>query len=233
MVVLALDTATRQGSAALRIGAACDVTAGDAARTHGERLPRELLTLLDGRGLTPHDVDVFAVVSGPGSFTGLRVGMAAMQGLALTTGKRVVAVPTLEAMAEDAAQALGRTALERGLVCAIDGQRGDVFYSAWLGGQSVIEPSVGTPDDLVGDVRRAGIGSGGPAVVMGIGLERHETALSVLGVPVQAMTRTLAEIAAAIAAGDPTRAAPPHALRPLYIRRPDAVLARERAGLVR
>ena len=74
--------------------------AGETERTHGERLPNEMTTWLAAQGRTLADVDYFAVVSGPGSFTGLRVGVASIQGLALAARKRVIAVPTLDAMAK-------------------------------------------------------------------------------------------------------------------------------------
>jgi tRNA threonylcarbamoyladenosine biosynthesis protein TsaB len=234
MVVLALDTATRQGSAALLMDETCDVTVGDPVRTHGERLPRELTALLDARGLTLQDVDLFAIVSGPGSFTGLRVGMAAIQGLALVTGRPVVPVPTLDAMAEgvnlQVPEFRGSEVPEVVIPC-LDGQRNDVFFAAWRGAERLIEPSVGTAYDLVRSVRDAEIGA--PAVIVGIGLERHAEVIGQLGIPMAPISRSLAEAAARIAARRPDLATSPHALRPLYVRRPDAELARERAGMAR
>src|SRR5580765_168676 len=100
MVILAVETATRAGSVAVAIDGAIDARAGDPARTHGERLPQDLLDLLAAHGLGIDDVDLFAVVVGPGSFTGLRVGMATMQGFALAKGKSVVPVSTLEAIVD-------------------------------------------------------------------------------------------------------------------------------------
>ena len=69
---------------------------GDASRTHGERLPGELAAL----GAPFSSIDVFAVAIGPGSFTGLRIGIATMQGLALVDRRRVVGVSALEALAQ-------------------------------------------------------------------------------------------------------------------------------------
>ena len=73
MVVLALETATRQGSIALWIDGRTTARLGDPQRTHGERLPVELLDWLADHDRTVRDVDLYAVVSGPGSFTGLRI----------------------------------------------------------------------------------------------------------------------------------------------------------------
>src|SRR5688572_26673975 len=99
MIVLALDTASRAGSVAVMDERGCRGRAGDAARTHGERLPGEIIEFLRDEGHALQDVERFAIIAGPGSFTGLRVGVAAIQGLALASGRDVVPVPTLDAMA--------------------------------------------------------------------------------------------------------------------------------------
>src|SRR5215831_17702615 len=119
MRVLALDSTTRAGSVALvENGVVVDQRAGDPSRTHGERLPAELAAL----GAPWPTIDVFAVASGPGSFTGLRIGIATMQGLALVTGRRLVAVSGLEALA----QLAGADAAPGARVAAwIDAQRGE------------------------------------------------------------------------------------------------------------
>ena len=108
MVILALETATRAGSLAI-VTSNGDATAmtGDPARTHGVRLPAEIVAFLGAAGLTLPQVDLLAVVTGPGSFTGLRVGLATIQGLALAQGRVVVGIPTLEALASAVESALG------------------------------------------------------------------------------------------------------------------------------
>jgi tRNA threonylcarbamoyl adenosine modification protein YeaZ len=270
MVILALETATRRGSLALWTDdgppqrAERAARPEDAGRTHGERLPADALALLREHGRALRDVDRFAIVSGPGSFTGLRVGMAVVQGFALVTGRPVSPIPTLEAIAEGwrlgaGGSALGtreprpstgsgRPELVEGrnpgtpeprnqyvLVC-LDGQRGDLFYAAWRvvydepieRAQVLIEPSVGSAAEIVQCAGAAGAGRG--AVIVGLGLETHLAGLAPLGWPIEEGTGCLAAVAAAIAARRPELAGPPHALRPLYIRRPDAVIARERAG---
>src|SRR5687767_12569031 len=99
MLVLALDTTTRQGSVALaRDGGALAVAAGDPGIAHGARLPGDLMRLLDAQRLRVADVDLFAVASGPGSFTGLRIGIATMQGLALANGKPLAGISALDAL---------------------------------------------------------------------------------------------------------------------------------------
>ena len=84
--ILALDTTTRGGSVAVsrRRRACWRVAAGDASRTHGERLPGEIARALDARRRRRATLDLLAVATGPGAFTGLRIGLAAIQGLAMT-----------------------------------------------------------------------------------------------------------------------------------------------------
>src|SRR5262245_14865579 len=107
MRVLALDTTARAGSVALvedrRVIAARE---GDPDRSHGERLPTELLRLLDEARAPLPTVDVFAVAAGPGSFTGLRIGIATMQGLAFVGRRPLVAVSALEALGHAASHDL-------------------------------------------------------------------------------------------------------------------------------
>src|SRR4051794_40970052 len=129
MRVLALDSTTRVGSVALLEcgdGAARVVAerAGDPSRSHAERLPADLLQLLDAHGLGIADVDLFAVTSGPGSFTGLRIGIATMQGFALARGRGLVGVSALDALAEASACLLAGETI---VAAWMDAHRRDVF----------------------------------------------------------------------------------------------------------
>ena len=148
MQVLALDTTTRDGSAALvDEHRTIDERRGDAARTHGERLPGELLALADAHGLSAHAIDLFAVASGPGSFTGLRIGIATIQGLALTTGRRIVAVSALEALAQTVGAEAGGAARRLGRFVAawMDARRHDVFAALYR----IADAPLFSPDRLV------------------------------------------------------------------------------------
>lgn len=68
-------------------------------RAHAEKLIPSIKRILGEVNLSPEQVDCYAVTTGPGSFTGLRIGLAAVKGLAFATGVPVVAVPTLDAIA--------------------------------------------------------------------------------------------------------------------------------------
>jgi ribosomal-protein-alanine N-acetyltransferase len=236
MIVLALETATRAGSTALIRDGVCHARVGAVTGpTHGERLPRDMLSLIEADGLTLGDVDLFAVIAGPGSFTGLRVGMAAMQGLALVGGRLVVPVPTLEAMAD--AWRLGQPhAAPAVVVTCLDGQRHEVFFAAFHMRadapaeqcHSLIEPRVGRPDTLR-DLLQA-LETDDPIAIVGDGARRYAEVLTAAGRGrFEELRVPLAEVAARTAIRRPDLAVAPHALRPIYLRRPDAELSRDRA----
>ena len=129
MRVLALDTTTRAGSAALvENDRVVDARDGDGARTHALRLPGEIVDLARANQWALSSIDLFAVASGPGSFTGLRIGIATIQGLAFVHGRRVVAVPALEAIAHAASRDLPAGAL---IAAWMDAHRDDVFSALY------------------------------------------------------------------------------------------------------
>jgi tRNA threonylcarbamoyladenosine biosynthesis protein TsaB len=234
VVILAIDTVTRSGSLALLDDRTCDTFVGDPSRTHAERLPGEATRLLGRQGRALCDVDLFVVVAGPGSFTGLRVGMAVAQGFALACGRPLATVPTLDAMA-DAWIRSDSTKGAATVVACLDGQRNDLFFAGWRvsahepieAATSLVAPTVGTAEELAAQVQSLPA----PTSLVGMGLERHAPALSAIDAVPVPMPGTLAEAAARIAARRRDLAAHPHAARPLYLRRPDAVLARERHAL--
>ena len=232
MTILAIETVTRRGSLAWRRGDDVRAVTGQTDRTHGERLPGEITDFLGSVGQTLDDIDLFAVVSGPGSFTGLRVGVAALQGLALATGRPALGVPTLDAMAAAWRQQDASAAL---VVACLDGQRqGEVFYAAWAAGEGastaavpVIAPAVALADEAAAHVEQMRTST--PVVVVGSGALRYAPLFERRGsVRVVEVPTPLAAAAAALAAERALEAGPPHALRPIYLRRPDAVIARNR-----
>jgi tRNA threonylcarbamoyl adenosine modification protein YeaZ len=129
MKVLALDTTTRVGSVALvdddRV---VDERNGDNTRSHAERLPHELLAVATANGVALSTIDLFAVASGPGSFTGLRIGIATIQGLALVARRRVIGVPALDALAHVASLDLATGAL---VAAWMDAHRREVFAALY------------------------------------------------------------------------------------------------------
>jgi tRNA threonylcarbamoyladenosine biosynthesis protein TsaB len=100
MILLAIETATMLGGLAIMDGMTLVAeTRINVKVTHSERLMKEIDHAMRGAGMDLGDIDVFGISAGPGSFTGLRVGLSTIKGLVYATGKKFVAVPTLEAFA--------------------------------------------------------------------------------------------------------------------------------------
>lgn len=122
MLLLAVDTSTQWGSLALlRDGQLLGVVSIFADEPYSARLFRQLDFLLAELHLEVRQFDVFAVVAGPGSFTGLRVGLAAVKGWAEVFEKPVVPVSALEAVA---AQSKGDTEL---VAAVMDARRSQIY----------------------------------------------------------------------------------------------------------
>jgi tRNA threonylcarbamoyladenosine biosynthesis protein TsaB len=128
MLLLAVDTSGKQGSIALaRCGPedACEFIEVSplAGGTFSAELVPQIATLLDKQGFSKADIGAFAVVSGPGSFTGLRIGLAVIKALADALGKPIAAVSLLEALASKGQR--GR------VVSALDAGRNEVFLGEY------------------------------------------------------------------------------------------------------
>jgi len=237
MLVLALDSTSKPGSQALvRDGTVVAASAGDGVRAHAERLPGDLLALLAGCRLTLEDVDLLAVAAGPGSFTGLRVGIASMQGLAFAAGRPVVGISALDALA---ACADGHQGPGGWIGVMMDGQRGEVFAAAYRrlndGSLAPLDgPVAAPPAGVLAAWASAGWGDG---TFVGDGALRYGDAVTASRIatrilePTPPLAPAIAGLAAARVAGG--GAGHPHAIAPLYVRRPDAELARDRRAHAR
>lgn len=133
MIVLALETSGTTGSVAL-IDAADAVSRllGERILAAGERSARTLLpavqALLAEHACRPADLGLIAVTTGPGSFTGLRIGVVAAKTLAYATGAPLVGVHTLATIAAGVDATLG-TMLDAPLWTLLDAQRGELFIA--------------------------------------------------------------------------------------------------------
>lgn len=208
MIVLGLDTALAACSVAVtRDGEIVAAASEPMLRGHQERLAPMVEEVMAAAGLPFAALDRVGVTVGPGSFTGLRVGLAFAKGLGLALGRPCVGVGTLEALA----------ACERGpglTAAVIDARRGQVYLQAFEGGAAVMAPDV-LPVEIAA-ARLAELWRGGPLRLVGPGAPL----LAGIAPEVVVIGRGAPDPVAvcALAAGRTTPA------RPLYLRAPDAKL---------
>ena len=120
-LILALETATRAGSVSLALGARILASvAGDASSSHSNDLIENIEKILRDTGRELSEVDVFAAAVGPGSFTGLRIGLATAKSLAMSMNKMCAGVSTLAAVA-------GAVGESDRVVALLPAGRGEVF----------------------------------------------------------------------------------------------------------
>jgi tRNA threonylcarbamoyladenosine biosynthesis protein TsaB len=224
MVVLALDTTTPAGSCALAVdGVVAREEASDVSLPPATRLPLDLMTLLEHSGIALGTVDVFAVATGPGSFTGLRIGISTMQGLAFAAGKPLIGVSGLDALARLAApQADGRR-----IATWVDAWRGEVYAALYFGGAEIEAPVVAKPEAILERLaQQATLFIGDGARTYQELIQQRMDAGGMLAVHATPLLAGAIAIIAGEAAAQGVLTAP-HAIRPLYVRRTDAELARD------
>jgi tRNA threonylcarbamoyladenosine biosynthesis protein TsaB len=133
-LILSIETATLSGAVALSKGEKIIASlTGDKNTSHSNTLLREIDSVLNRAGRTLAEIDLFAVATGPGSFTGLRIGIATVKGLAFTLGRPCVPVPTLEAIAYSAG------VCER-VVAALPAGRGEIYVQMFSVSVDVVTP---------------------------------------------------------------------------------------------
>ena len=217
MNLLAIDTARQEGGVALLLdGCVAGCVSLGTAPGFGEVLFGAIERLLSGRAVALGDLDGFAAATGPGSFTGIRVGLVAAKALAEANSKPLVGVSSLRALASCALSGGPRVAL-------LDARRGEVFSGCFDQDLRPVRPeAVGKWDELWREVQELDpllvaneaslFESDGP-VVAGAGLPRHMAPAS------------LAAEIGLLAARDVQagRGQLPEAVEANYIRRPSAV----------
>lgn len=178
MKILALETSAKSVSAAVtEDGAVLAYSFQRTGLTHSRTLLPMVDAMLRNAELSLHGVELFAVAAGPGSFTGLRIGVSALKGLAWAEEKPCAGVSTLRAMAQNFAHAEGL------LVCCMDARRNQIY-------NALFEARRGTPvrltedralgvDELAAELR----GDERPKLILGDGALPAFQGLTELGIP--------------------------------------------------
>ena len=213
LLILSLDTATDIATACVwRDGDALAESATRARSVAAQRVLADVDRLMDEAGVVPADLDMVVAGTGPGTFTGLRIGLAAARALGFALGIPVKGVSTLDAL-------LAGEGVE---VACVDARRGEVFAAADLGAGAG-EPVVCAPDRL----REALGGDVQGALAGGDGAVRFRTEIEAIGFEVPAdedpANRLAAgQICALAAKMEPGGGQFPAGVIPKYMRRPDA-----------
>jgi tRNA threonylcarbamoyladenosine biosynthesis protein TsaB len=221
MLILAIDTALDACAAGVLDTEAGKLVARESLamkRGHAEALMPLIARVMKASGIAFTSLDRLAVTTGPGSFTGLRVGLSAARGIALAADKPVVGVTTLAAYA---APVVSKSA-EQPVISAIDARHDQVYYQAVSGsGSSLIWPRIGPVEEALGASR-----FGAPHLVgnaAGMLAERWPAHASP---PFKVDTQPAPDIAwvAWLGAAVSPDTAP---ARPFYLRAPDAKPAKD------
>jgi len=218
MKIAAIETSGRIGSVAM-----ADAERVLEARrfTHGRRHAVELLGLLaemaENLGWKPDDLDYLFLSIGPGSFTGLRIGVSLAKTLSLTCGVKLIAVPTVDVLARNAPPEAENIAV------ILDAKRRQVYAARFhrKGDDmiKVVDACLTDPGEFIREAPR-------PIWLLGEGVAYHREALSGEGIlePPPEAARARAEVVVELGRREvkQNRFADPAALIPLYIRPPEA-----------
>lgn len=160
MKILAMDTSSVNATVAL-----CDekrilgeyTISGD--RAHSQIIMPMLDDVLKRSNMSVRDIDVFAVALGPGSFTGLRIGIAAMKTLACALDKKIIGISSLDSVASN-------FAYTSGFICPIfDARRNDVYNAVYQNGKKLVDDRICDFDDVLIEMSGKEVIFAGDAVV--------------------------------------------------------------------
>jgi tRNA threonylcarbamoyladenosine biosynthesis protein TsaB len=161
MITLAFDTSGPVGSVALRRdGRLLGERTLDTQQHHSSLLLPTVDELLRANGLAPRDVELWAVGLGPGSYTGIRVGIAAARGFALAHGRSLAGAGSMGALLLEHAQ-------NEAVAAVVDARREEVYFALAAAGKSVVPLQIISLDALAGLVAE-------PALFIGPEIKRYE-----------------------------------------------------------
>ena len=213
-LLLAIETATPRCSVALGqeggVLASCSV---DGDRRHVEAVAPAIAAIGRAAGVALGDLDGVAVDVGPGLFTGMRVGIASAQALAVALGLRVHPVRSLDVLAHPLRHAGWPVA------AVVDARRGEVFRSLHRAGVEILPPSCLTPTEVVAELAEVG-----HCLAVGDGAVRHRAVFDAAGIeviPGMPGAESVLELALrGVTGGEP--GLDPAQVQAFYLRAPDA-----------
>jgi len=168
--ILAVDTATSACSVALADGGGTIAELNYFhGQTHSKHLAALVATLLDMASMQIDDVDAFAVDAGPGTFTGLRIGLATIKGLADATRKPAVGVSSLDVLAAQAGFS------SRRICCMLDARRGEVYTARYAAGDRAVEKL--SSEEVIAP-HLAVAANSGPSLYIGSGAVAYRNVIS-------------------------------------------------------
>ncbi|MGN1098687.1 MAG: tRNA (adenosine(37)-N6)-threonylcarbamoyltransferase complex dimerization subunit type 1 TsaB [Clostridia bacterium] len=226
MNILAVDTSAVTASAAVMKDG---VIVGEVSFTNGLTHSQTIMPMVDyvlkGAGLSVSDIDLFAAVNGPGSFTGLRIGVGTVKGLAYACGKDCAGISTLEALAHNIAPT------DLLIVPIMDARRSQVYTAAYrYDGDTLTEVS---PPSAVG-IEDLCLSLTENVIFVGDGVAPYMDRISrLMGcrahfAPPQLRLQSAASVAVAAASKAPVS---PEKLEVIYLRKPQAEREREASGI--
>jgi tRNA threonylcarbamoyladenosine biosynthesis protein TsaB len=213
MTILAIDTALAACSVAIADGERTVSRIVPMARGHAEVLMPLVAEVLADAGIGYDAIDRFAVTIGPGTFTGVRVGVAAVRGMALATGRPAIGVSTLEAIAATHVAA-GRPAAP--FAVAMDARREEVYAQVFSADGAPLDDARAVAVDVLAAGLAADVGAvvgtaGGLLAEAALRLGRSVVPTAAIGWPDPVALARLAAVRQ-----------PARAPAPLYLRAPDA-----------
>lgn len=229
MKILGLETSAKACSAAIAedggVIASCYQNTG---LTHSRTLMPMVEAMLQNAGLTMADIGAVAIAAGPGSFTGIRIGVAAAKGLAFAAGLPCAGVSTLEAMA------LGLAHMDGLIVCAMDARRNQVYNALFAAKDGCLARLTDDRAIALADLAEELGSDPRPKTVVGDGGTLCQSYLAEHGILCKlAPARLLHQHAVGVALAAEKLAAEnrlvtPQTLVPVYLRPPQAERLRDR-----
>jgi tRNA threonylcarbamoyladenosine biosynthesis protein TsaB len=224
LLILAVDTSTTSGSIALtNEGTLVAEMSEPKVEAHAKWLMRSIDELFSTIEPTIEDVDLFAIANGPGSFTGLRIGVSTIKALAWSLDRPVVGVSTLSALAMNITEV-------GALICPVLDARKKELYTALYrisvagGLEEVMADRAIAPEKLFAEIDR--LSGGESPIFLGLGLEAYKEQIesSVKGAVFapEELWRIKAVNVARLATGERAKEVEASELAPLYKRRSEA-----------